>query len=133
MSDLISRADAIKAIRKCKFESDMPSDWYRGMECAQDIVDDVPSAEAEWIPCSERLPEQSNDYICTIPLDEKETFVKVMTFHKGGFYDDDDEWGETFYDDVIAWMPLPKPYKGGKQVLKMMTSVHTEKGDSHEP
>lgn len=46
-SDIISRADAIKAIRKCKFESVMPSDWYRGMECAQDIVKTLPSADAE--------------------------------------------------------------------------------------
>ena len=45
-ADLISRADAVKAIRKCKFDSDMPSDWYRGMECAQDIVEELPSAEA---------------------------------------------------------------------------------------
>ena len=67
----------------------------------------------KWNPCSERLPEQSDDYICTIPLDEKETFAKVLTFHKGRFYEDDDEWGNTFYDDVIAWMPLPTPYKGG--------------------
>lgn len=50
--DLISRADAIKAIRKCKFESTMPTDWYQGMETAQDIVNKVPSAEVvkgEWI------------------------------------------------------------------------------------
>lgn len=45
MSDLISRADAIKAIRKCKFDSDMPSYWYRGMEDAQDIIENIPSAE----------------------------------------------------------------------------------------
>ena len=42
--DLISRADAIEGIRKCKFESDMPSDWYKGMEEAQSIIEDTPSA-----------------------------------------------------------------------------------------
>ena len=53
ISDLIRREDAIKEICKCKFESDMPTDWYHGMETAQDIVDKVPSADArptgEWI------------------------------------------------------------------------------------
>lgn len=66
-----------------------------------------------WIPCSERLPKESGDYLCTIPLDENETYTEVLTFHKGRFYEDDDEWGATYHDDVIAWMPLPEPYKGG--------------------
>ena len=74
-----------------------------------------PSADAEqgWISCSERLPSESGDYLCTIPLDADETYTEVLTFHKGRFYEDDAEWGATFHDDVLAWMPLPKPYKGG--------------------
>lgn len=70
-------------------------------------------AEPKWIPCSERLPSESDDYLCTIPLDAYETYTRVLTFHKGRFYEDDDEWGATYHDDVLAWMPLPKPYKGG--------------------
>lgn len=73
----------------------------------------IESAETEWIPCSERLPNESGDYICTIPLDAEETYTEVLTFHKGRFYEDDDEWGATYHDDVLAWMPLPEPYKGG--------------------
>lgn len=54
MSDLISRADAIDAccrgwnntvedcIRNIK---EIPSAWYRGMECAQDIISAQPSAD----------------------------------------------------------------------------------------
>lgn len=118
---LIRQEDAIEAIQNayCKPCKERGDDYHevRCRACDFDDaiiqIDAVPSAEAEWIPCSERLPEQSNDYICTIPLDEKETFVKVLTFYKGRFYEDDDEWGATFYDDVIAWMPLPTPYKGG--------------------
>lgn len=67
----------------------------------------------KWIPVSERLPSESDDYICTIPLDAEETYTEVLTFHKGRFYEDDDEWGATYHDDVLAWMPLPTPYKGG--------------------
>ena len=31
------------------------------------------------------------------------------------WYRSDDEWGDVVYDDadILAWMPLPKPYKGG--------------------
>ena len=77
---------------------------------------EVVSAEAvqRWIPCSERLPNESGDYLCTIPLDADETYTEVLTFYKGRFYEDDDEWGATYHDDVLAWMPLPKPYKGGE-------------------
>lgn len=71
------------------------------------------SAEAvqEWIPVSERLPNESGEYLCTIPLDADETYTEVLTFHKGRFYEDDDEWGATYHDDVLAWMPLPKPHR----------------------
>lgn len=67
----------------------------------------------EWIPVSERLPNESDDYLCTIPLDANETYTEVLTFHKGRFYEDDYEWGATYHDDVLAWMPMPTPYKGG--------------------
>lgn len=32
------------------------------------------------------------------------------------WYRDDDEWGDVVYDDkdILAWMPLPTPYKGGE-------------------
>ena len=75
----------------------------------------VESADAVqgWIPCSERLPSESGDYLCTIPLDADETYTEVLMFHKGRFYEDDAEWGATYHDDVLAWMPLPTPYKGG--------------------
>ena len=57
-SDLISRADAIAAIRKCKFDSVMPSYWYRGMECAQDIISAFPSAE---IPTNQQKHQLSEE------------------------------------------------------------------------
>lgn len=66
----------------------------------------------KWIPCSERLPSESDDYLCTIPLDACKTYTKVLTFYKGKFYEDDiNEWGALYHDDVLAWMPLPKPYR----------------------
>lgn len=66
-----------------------------------------------WIPVTEKLPSESGDYLCTIPLDAEETYTEVLAFHKGKFYEADDEWGATYHDDVLAWMPLPTPYKGG--------------------
>ena len=56
MSDLISRADAIKAIE------DLPN-CYNGFSdtydkaCIIGTLEEVPSAQ-QWIPCSERLPKE---------------------------------------------------------------------------
>ena len=77
------------------------------------MVESADATQGEWIPCSERLPNESGEYLATIPLDADETYTEVLTFHKGRFYEDDDEWGATYHDDVLAWMPLPTPYKGG--------------------
>ena len=117
-NDLISRADAIEAVcdgcvwyktASCEVGKE---EW----ECSEvNKIRHLPSADAVqgWIPCSDRLPSESGDYLCTIPLDADETYTEVLMFHKCRFYEDDDEWGATFHDDVLAWMPLPTPYKGG--------------------
>ncbi len=52
--------------------------------------------EPKWIPVSERLPEEDGLYLVYA---EEQPFV--CRFEDNGF----------FIDDVLAWMPLPKPYK----------------------
>lgn len=110
MSDLINREDAIEAWDKLS---------KRGRTEFDQVLMTLPSAEVEWIPCNERLPSESGDYLCTIPLDTCETYTKVLTFYKGKFYEDDiDEWGAMYHDDVLARMPLPKSYKMKSEVEK---------------
>lgn len=73
------------------------------------------SADAEWIPCSERLPLVSGEFLVTL-VDHDGTWVSTaqwnMTF--GG------RWQDIFPNDgyrdisnVIAWKTLPKPYTKG--------------------
>ncbi len=59
----------------------------------------------QWIPCSERPPEESGDYLVTVAHHSGELWVEVDQF--------DNENGSWWHyiDDVIAWMPRPKPYK----------------------
>ena len=57
-----------------------------------------------WIPVSERLPEDGT-YIATLDgelVGQKEPFTGMCGIENGKW---DDE------DCVIAWMPLPEPYK----------------------
>lgn len=64
----------------------------------------------EWIPTSVRMPSEQGQYLVTFPLCNGEPWVYILSFNNGKFYETDDEWGDVEYDDVTAWMPLPKPY-----------------------
>lgn len=102
MTDLISRADAIEAVRKVVIDND-----------AVAALKELPSAEAGWIPCSERLPKRDELVLVTYKTTDR--------IHLCRYLDDGSEnpWW-SYIDDccawnnvVLAWMPLPKPYKGG--------------------
>ena len=62
--------------------------------------------QPQWIPVSERLPDKRQEVLITT----KNTFE---------FYTDTDEWdGNSFWcygETVVAWMPYPEPWKGGKE------------------
>lgn len=63
-----------------------------------------PDADNDWIPCSERLPEDGT-YLCTLDgelLGEQEPFTGMCGIKNG-------KWDEE--GCVIAWKPLPEPYK----------------------
>lgn len=63
-----------------------------------------------WIPVSERLPEKYKDVITTVKY--KGFLGMYGTWLKTAFIGDYGEWnGECIGGEVIAWMPLPEPYK----------------------
>lgn len=68
-----------------------------------------------WIPCSERLPDKGGTYLVTqerYRLDDrlyKKPVVVETTFAEFNFMDD--VWNRARHLKVIAWMPLPEPYK----------------------
>jgi len=68
-----------------------------------------------WIPCSERLPEKDDQYICTVKFkhengypDEETHAVEYIKAY-GGW--DMDRFFNECNPRLIAWMPLPEPYK----------------------
>ena len=74
--------------------------------------------KSEWIPCSERLPEDGDTYLVTIEYNGKVIGVDAASYSP--FYGYIDKHWDTFEDwkedddtcyHVTAWMPLPEEYK----------------------
>ena len=61
--------------------------------------------ETQWIPCSERLPEDNTDVIVCFYSGT----VTEMRYWGNGIF-------QGIYEHttkvIVTWMPLPKPYKG---------------------
>lgn len=80
--------------------------------CGDALIEAINNAptialESQWIPCSERLPDEfERYYLVTIKRmgDDFESYIEVdiAYFDPLGFYKN---------DEVIAWMPLPQPYE----------------------
>ena len=92
---------------------------------AIDTVEDQTAVDIpRWIPVTERLPEKYGQYLVTFIPSGGTLWTKVLiarysdlmgiakpSFHIG-------EVGKNSFvninEQVIAWMPLPEPYKGGE-------------------
>ena len=109
--------------------------WYKA-EDVYEALEAVPSADRPqgWIPCSERLPEDIRPVLVTWKNTDPASyyqyivgkhFIGTAHYHKGKWY-----WYSSVTEDLlaeygkceteefdealeaVAWMPLPKPWKG---------------------
>ena len=115
-TDLISRADAIEAFglseKTRKYGGDHSGyDTMLKYEI-QDVLENLPSADAEWIPVSERLPEVGE--ICLLTVHEYGWNCKDYTRVIIG------EYSDNYADHILAWMPLPKPYR--EEAIKVLNT-----------
>jgi len=108
MSDLISRQALRDAMYHEAFETDTEMQrwdsgcWirYKLFEniLEQQLTVDIP----HWIPCSERLPEAPT--FCIVTTDGSYNDVIDIAMYMS------DGWHKA--SKVLAWMPLPEPWKG---------------------
>jgi len=128
MSDLISRQAAIDALDvlcqehrykipgKRETYSQYNEAWQDALDRAEGAIDNLPSAQPGWIPVTEK-PIEGGQYIVTLK-DDKEVWTDIAEWNPtfGG------RWQAEFFDcayhdidNVVAWMPLPTPYREGGQ------------------
>lgn len=120
MDDLIRRADAIELCRKWRDKAHEAKDqdgWWMAANLLSHTKK-IPSADAvsEWIPCSERMPEFSTEVLVTMEWGDRHVMSVEWDSQTNEL-----AWEDTIqnfrwdFDNVIAWMPLPKPYEEVKE------------------
>ena len=68
----------------------------------------LPPAKPKWIPCSERLPRVREWVLCQC----RAGIMDVLRLTEDGDWNKNYPHAEYMSGFVIAWMPLPEPYKG---------------------
>ena len=127
VNDCISRQAAIDAVCEyCKY-----CEYFYNEKVIQSIKE-IPSAQPDmsgnmsgtqkelkctethdWIPVTERLPEDACQCIVTAKVKHVDNYpdyeVDTADFADGIFTTANSWWG---VESIIAWMPLPEPWKG---------------------
>ena len=141
MSDMINRDEVLAIIADLK--KDYPTHSVPDAEAKVALrkvadkiraIDAVSVVHGEWIPCSERLPEDIRPVLVTWKNTDPASyyqyivgkhFIGTAHYHRGKWYwyssvtedllaeygkCDSEEFDEAI--EAVAWMPLPQPWKG---------------------
>ena len=88
---------------RCK-KCDLSKDGFLPCDI-KDKIKEAPTVEVpneKWIPCSERLPKTGQVVIVTDDRGKVYEYLNPDTTSKWRFLE----------HEILAWMPLPEPYKG---------------------
>ena len=97
---------------------------FDSFEAHKRVADDIANAYSEgyeqgkrdaqqWIPCSERLPEDDTLMLVNYIDSRPDAMDRWIGWHEmeNVWYIDGEAHSREFGNEVIAWMPLPEPYR----------------------
>ena len=110
---VVEELEEIRAKKTCNKEKCDTKEICR--ICVVDDAIEIVKQEAEqcnngWIPCSEKLPELRKDVLVTVKYTG---FMGMYGYwiRTGHMEAEKDWWGDCAGGEVIAWQPLPEPFK----------------------
>jgi hypothetical protein len=68
----------------------------------------------QWIPVSERLPENKSYVLTTIYIPGRQPHARSGWFENGLFMNDNGDTWKSTDREVCAWLPLPEPWREEK-------------------
>ena len=117
MSDYVMSRESLKqhCERMCtRYRGAPASGTYGEHRLVLDLLE-----QTEWIPCSERLPEEGMDVLCQtsngIMLVASYGILNPWVKEKGWITS---EFNRFSKETIEAWMLLPEPYKEESEVIK---------------
>jgi len=105
--DAVSRAEVVDELNRLgrnAFKDDTDYDNFFA------FLDSLPSVTPtqEWIPCSDRLPEEKVEVLVTTEWGN----ITIAERYSANDYFINDGAANADEDEITAWMPLPLPWKG---------------------
>lgn len=118
--DAISRQavlDGLASIAKAKVKSDAQKSLMGRVMFFTEHLPSVKPQEPKWIPVSERLP-IAGEYVGDVAkyyLVQNEYGDMLVARYTHSEYWEQIYQMKPIADEIVAWMPLPEPYKAGSE------------------
>ena len=113
--ELFQDLNVIEVLSHVDFDSTIQNSLDNFLKAITNEAIEIVKQEAErynngWIPCSEKLPDVRPDVLVTVK------YTGFMGMHgywikTGHMEAENDWWGDCAGGEVIAWQPLPEPFK----------------------
>ena len=91
-------AEQQKYCLECAEEYRQLAEWLKELKQLRE--------QTRWIPVSERLPETNDDVLVY-----DDTYMFIAWYQRKGMWQGWNSLDDNSFGNIIAWMPLPEPYR----------------------